>query len=198
MKRGVGLVMVWAMLMTAPGCATFAPPTMDGPCRDSASGRFISCPTGGGGDGLTAALVLIGVAAVGGLIYLIGRAVSSSGTAAPVESGDRHACLDDHGQTVMLSAGQTCAKAGYTDAPAVPAAAPVLTPSAVRPAATHRCRHPNGDLADFAADQPCAAAGYTDAPRGPRMLRCYDRAGMVMGSTGASCEAAGLRSAPAP
>ena len=115
--RGVALGMVLALLVTLPGCVTFGPPLMDGPCRNATTGRYETCPTGGGStEGLLVGLgIAAGIGLIGGLVWLLTR----KGQDAPPVAGEDHACRDSNGQTVMLSAGQSCERAGYTDAPAV-------------------------------------------------------------------------------
>lgn len=185
MKRGVALGLVFALVLESSGCATLNAPLMDS-CRGS-DGRFAVCPSGGGGG--DALLIGLGVAAAVGLIAGISYLATRSPSTPAEPAGPDHDCLDAAGRTVTLAARQSCTQLGYFDPLAVPA--PIVS----RPGATHRCRAPNGEESDFAADQSCAAAGYTDAPGGPRALRCYDRAGMVVASAATSCGAAGLASA---
>ena len=69
-----------ALAGSVAGCAAFQSfqPAAADSCRDSATGRFVSCGSGGGDSTgvLVAAGVVLGLAAVGGIIYLAARSPS--------------------------------------------------------------------------------------------------------------------------
>lgn len=122
-------------------CAPFQPSLGAGPCRDPSTGRFITCPTSGGGDDALLALGLIaGLAAVAGIGYLIVSATRSSSPPPPPQPECRFpvdavlACESRHGYRFAVPWPSADCGTGAREVGRVP-----LTCEAERRPAYHAC-----------------------------------------------------------
>jgi hypothetical protein len=202
MKRGVALGLVFALLVEGSGCATFAPPLMGGACRDSSTGRYISCGSSSSSSESdpTTIIAVVGVAAglavIGGLIYLAASSPSPNQPAAG-QQGSR-VCQDAMGGNVTAWGSQSCEAQG------------LIEPGDRRSYAggrVLRCFRPDGMTTGTEA-ATCTAAGYLDNPPSTETpasattargtLRCFTPAGEVVVTQEESCVAAGYLDSMAP
>lgn len=184
MRGAVRLRLVACVLAgSLAGCASFQPlqPSASMTCRDSL-GRFASCGSGGGGDPsalLIVAGVVAGLAAVGGVIYLVSRATDrpATPTSAPPEptaveplpsargvaecalpASQVRVCESSHGYRFALPMASQC-PAASRELGAVP-----LTCDALNRPAYHACVGSEGQWSAARSWESCSALGLDDAP----------------------------------
>jgi hypothetical protein len=77
-------VLTIGLILGSSGCASFGPVSA-GPCRDSSTGRFISCGSGGGGtaDPVVLGLLSLGALIVGGIVLLTSLPANPAPTVQP-------------------------------------------------------------------------------------------------------------------
>jgi hypothetical protein len=176
-----GRVVICITLSSYVGCMTMTP-LMGGPCRDPATGRFVSCGGGSsssGGSDSTGWIVLgiaAAAAAIGGIIYLAtlrpgpdpasaASTPTSSSNLQPAEPPcilpDVRAvrvCQSSRGYRFALPPSSPCG-AGSTDVGSVP-----ITCSALWHPAYHACLNGAGEWSARPSWETCASAGLVDAP----------------------------------
>lgn len=160
-----------ALAGSVAGCAAFQSfqPAAADSCRDSATGRFVSCGSGGGDSTgvLVAAGVVLGLAAVGGIIYLAARSPSqaaappepAAAAAAPCELPAREVvvCESARGYRFAVPLPGPCA--GGSRAVGV---APLTCEALSRPA-YHACLDGSGGWTPVRSWETCRSRGMTDA-----------------------------------
>lgn len=155
------------------GCVS-AGPLAQSPCRDSSTGRFVSCGSGGGsgsGDGLVAVGIALGALALTGIGYLIYSAANAptQPSSAPNESTAQQSAAEQDCILPTLTATVCDAEAGYRFAlqgPCPPRSTFVRTIGldcdAVRSPAYHACVRPDGAWRTVPSWRLCES-GYTQA-----------------------------------
>lgn len=157
------------------GCASFQPlqPPASMTCRDS-MGRFASCGSGGGGDP-SALLIVVGIAAglaaVGGVVYLISRATDRPAPAYVPRSADPspaaecvlpatqvRVCESSRGYRFALPMASPCPESSR-ELGAVP-----LTCDALNRPAYHACLGAQGQWSAARSWESCESIGLVDAP----------------------------------
>lgn len=166
--------------LSTHGCAALQPQLMDGPCRDPATGRFITCASGGSGDSswaLPTLGVLAGLGLIAGVVYLV---VRSRDTAASSPSATQAAspalppqetpascglpvdavrvCLSARGYRFAIPIGTSCAP-GSDPVDIIP-----LTCAMRNRPAYHACLRAEGGWVPVESWNTCASRGMADAP----------------------------------
>jgi len=181
MRDSIKHIVAAVALGSFVGCATFQPQLSDGPCRDSATGRFISCPSSGGSPTTEGALAALGIAAglglIAGIVYLATRpstpentAPAAEATAAPAAEATATAscALPAEAVRVCLSSRGYRFAIPWPGADCAPGSAHYayvrLTCDALTHPAYHACLDASGEWTAVRSWETCASRGRVDAP----------------------------------